>query len=152
MKKILVAVMALVMTFAFAGCSNSKKTVDINTVMESIRSEIDLPEMGDIPKDRISGYYDIKSEDIEEMSYIIAGSGATADEIFILKMNDEEKVSEVKTMMEDRKKQINDLFADYAPGEMTKIESCVIETQGKYAFFAICNDSSKAKKIFTDSF
>ncbi|MEG0692153.1 MAG: DUF4358 domain-containing protein [Oscillospiraceae bacterium] len=152
MKRALVALMALVMVVAFAGCSAQKKEVDIQAIMKTIRSEIDLPDMADIPKDRLSGYYEINTDDIANMAYIIAGSGATTDEIFIVEMVDEAKVADVKTMMEDRKKQISDLFEAYNPDEMPKVESCVIETKGKYAFFAICNDNAKAKKIFTDSF
>ncbi len=152
MKKALIALMALIMTFTFAGCASENKTVDISTIMKTIRSEIDLPDMADITKDRISGYYEINPDDIVDMSYIIAGSGATTDEIFIVEMTDESKVAEVKTMMEDRKKQISELFETYAPNEMPKVKDSVIETKGKYAFFAICNDNAKAKKIFTDSF
>ncbi|MFZ2538114.1 MAG: DUF4358 domain-containing protein [Oscillospiraceae bacterium] len=152
MRRALVALMALIMTFTFAGCSTEKKTVDIPTIMKTIRSEIDLPDMADITKDRISGYYEINPDDIANIAYIIAGSGATADEILIIEMIDDSKVAEVKTMMEDRKKQISDLFETYAPNEMPKVESCIIETKGNFAFFAICNDNAKAKKIFTDSF
>lgn len=152
MKRALVALMALIMVGAFTGCSSEQKQIDIQATMKSIRSEIDLPDMTDITKDSISGYYEVNPDDIVDMAYIIAGSGATPDEILIIQMSEADKVSEIKTMMEDRKKQITDLFENYTPAEMPKVESCVIETKGTYAFFAICNDNAKAKKIFTDSF
>ena len=153
MKKvgIAVATMMLIM-ITFVGCSAEKITMDITTTMQTIRSEIDLPDMAEIPLDRLSGYYEINTEDVVNISYVIAGSGATPDEIMIIELVDESNVAEVITMMEDRKTQISDLFETYAVDEMSKVESCVIESKGNYVFFAICNDNDKAKKIFTDSF
>lgn len=153
MKRVLTSILALLfVSFSLVGCSQEEKKIDIPTVMKSIRSEIDLPDMADVGKDRIAGFYDVVADDIVDMACIMAGSGATADEIFIVEASDSTKASEIKTAMEDRKKQQSELFESYNPSENDKIQKCIIETKGNYAFFAICNDSDKAKKIFTDSF
>lgn len=153
MKRVLTGILALLfIPFVLAGCSKEETKIDIPTVMKSIRSEIDLPDMADVGKDRITGFYDIVAEDIVDMACVMAGSGATADEIFIVEATDAAKAGEIKTAMETRKTQQSDLFVTYNPSENDKIEKCVIVTKGNYAFLAICNDSEKAKKIFTDSF
>lgn len=153
MKKVIASFFCILTLFAFAACSSTAKSPDVEAIMKEIRSgEIDLPDMAEIPLERISGYYDVNSDDIEQLSYIIAGSGATPDEIMIVKFTSADKAESMRSKMEERKAQISDLFTDYNPDEMPKVNSCVIETKNEYAFFAICNDNQKAKDIFSGSF
>lgn len=152
MKRVFTAILVVAMLFAFAGCSGKEETADIQTIMKTIRSDIDLPDMADITKERVTAFYEVNTEDIKDMVCIMAGSGATADEIFIAEMTDKDKTADMKTALEDRKAQQIDLFKTYNPSENDKLENCVIEVKGAYVFMAICNDNTKAKKIFTDAF
>lgn len=153
MKKVLTFLLCTLLFLGAAGCAKSEKTPAVADIMKEIRAgDIDLPDMAEIPIERISGYYDISSDDIIELEYIIAGSGATPDEIMIVKAADDSVAKEIGDKMEDRKTQISDLFSTYNPDEMSKVNSCVIEVKNEYAFFAICNDNDKAKKIFDSAF
>lgn len=154
MKKVLTVVLSIIMLCSFAACSSPSKEPDVAAVMKSIREEtaIDLPEMAEMTVDRLDGFYDISADDVEAWSHVMAGSGATADEIIVGKFKTNEAATAFKPQMEARKAMLADLSEQYTPEEMTKINSCIIEVKGKYVFFAVCNDNEKAKKIFTDSF
>ena len=153
MKKLVSLIsLATALLMIFTACAASQKEPVSADIMKSIRGSVDLPDMAEIAKDKINGYYDIDQDKIAEIEYIIAGSGVTADEIMVIKMNDAKDVESVVSEMKARKEQIADLFSTYNPDEVTKINTCVIESKGKYAFFAICNDNQKAKDIFDASF
>lgn len=151
-KTISLLILSIILALTFSACSTGTKEPAVTDIMKEIRSNIDLPDMAEIAKDRISGYYEIDASLIEEVEYIIAGSGVTADEIMVIKMQNTESVEAVLDEMEARKMQIADLFSTYNPDEMTKVNDCVIESKDKYVFFAICNDNAMAKSIFENAF
>ncbi len=152
MKKVLTAILTLTMILAFTACGgNAKEAQSVSEIMTSIKSEIEFPEMAEIDKASLNGYFEIKTEDIEDMAYIIAGGGATADEVLILKMKDSTNINDIKTKVEARKKMQTELFESYSPEEMPKLKSSIVEAKGNYVFFAITNDNTKAKKIFNDA-
>lgn len=152
MKKIITVILAFSMIFALTACGgNGKKAQSPSEIMTSIKKDITFPEMAEIDKASLNGYFEIKTDDIEEMAYIIAGGGATADEVLILKMKDGADINDIKTKVEARKKMQTELFESYSPNEVPKLKSSVVETKGNYIFFAITNDNAKAKKIFNDA-
>lgn len=153
MKKWIALLLAAMMVLPFAGCTKEQKTPKTADIMSAIRSEIEFPEMVEKTVDDLSGYgYDLSADDVEEMSYIIASSGLTAEEVFIVKAKDSNQAEEIKGMMESRRDQVADTAADYTPDQMDEINKAVIETKGNYAFFAITGDNTKAKKIFEEAF
>lgn len=154
MKKVMTVVISLVMLCCLAACSSPAKEPDVANVMKAIRenSSIELPDMAEMTPDRLDGYYDISSDKVESWAHVMAGSGATADEIIVGKFKTTDDATAFKSQMESRKAMLADLSAQYTPEEMTKINSCIMEVKDKYVFFAVCNDNEAAKKIFTDSF
>ncbi len=154
MKKLLPALLAIMMMFSLISCGEEAKNPKAADVMTKIRSEIEFPEMAEKTKDDLAsfGYDELDTADIEDCAYIIASSGLTAEEVFIVKLKDTGDVAAVKKMMEARRDQIAATAQDYTPEEMDKITKAVIETKGRYAFFAITGDNAKAKEIFKEMF
>ena len=153
MKKWIALVLAALMALPFAGCSGEKKTPATADIMSSIRSEIEFPEMVEKTVDDLPGYgYDLSTDDVTQMSYIIASSGLTAEEVFIVEAKDEATAAKIEEMMKTRRDQIADTAADYTPDQMDEINKAVILTKGSYAFFAITGDNAKAKKLFEAAF
>lgn len=151
-KLILIIAIALLATVMFSACKKEVKTPTVVEILTTMRDEIEFPEMAEIDKKDITLYYQLDPESIDSMSYIIAGSGINTDEVLILKMKDNTEMGEVTKQMEVRQKAQTDLFVDYNPDEMPKLESSIIETTGNYAIFAVTNDNKKAKEIFLNSF
>ena len=87
------------------------------------------------------------SKDKFKVAKVYRGSGATAEEIDCFEASDEDAAKEIydvlKTYLEDQKKR----YADYAPGEMDKLEKAVVVQNGKYVFMSISDDDAKAKEI-----
>lgn len=152
LKKVAVILLSCAMLFSFAACKSEEKEPEVASIMKTIRSQIDLPDMAEIPKEALDATISIPAEDVTELAYVAAGSGATADEILIAKLSDTAVKEDVIKAIEARRTMQADLFKDYNPGEMDKIDNAIIISKNSYVFFAICNDNEKAKKIFNDSF
>lgn len=161
MKRVFAAMAALLLMASFAGCSPKEEGGDspavepkVSEVMASVQKEITFPEMAEQTVNDLAvyGYDELSTEDVEEVAYAIASSGLTAEEVMVLKLKDESKAASVKEMMVKRRDSIAATAQDYTPEQMDIINNAVIETKGKYCFFAITSDNKKAKQIFEDSF
>lgn len=151
MKKLVALILMVTLLFSFTACAKEEKNPNVADIMSKIKEDVEFPDMSEISTADIGFYIQLKSDDIEQLSYIIAGSGVTADEVLIVKMKDGIDITGVKALFETRKESQTTLFEPYAPDEMPKIESAVIETKGQYAIFAVTSDNAKVKKIFTDA-
>lgn len=152
MKRFIAVLLVVMMIFSFTACQGEEKNPDVNEIMKSIRQEIEFPEMAEIDLVSLNGYYELDTNQIEQVAFIIAGGGATADEVLIIKMKDGFDMGELQTKMETRKNMQTDLFSTYNPDENNKLSTAVIEIKGNYGFMAITNDNTKAKKAFNDAF
>lgn len=156
MKKIAIIATAVMMLFAFTACASPAKEPDISVMMDKFMTELDLPDMAEVTKENLETQISISGDNFETVSCYVAGSGMATDEIIVGKIADEVKAEDVVAAIEGRKNMQYDLFEPYAPDEAAKVEGSVIHTMKvgdtEYVLFAVCNDSAKAKKIFTDSF
>jgi len=153
MKRAATLLLAFAMLFAFVGCQKETKNVNVADVMAEIRDSMEFPEMMEKSEEDLAGYgYDTAEGDIVEMSYIIASSGLTPEEVFLVKAKDADTAEAVKAMMETRRDQIADMAQDYIPEEMEKVTGAVIGSKGVYAYYAVTADNSKVKEILSKAF
>lgn len=145
---------SLIMLLIFTGCGASD-VIEPNVVevMTEISNSLTFPEMVDINIDRIDDYYEVDVTKIKNSQLIMAGSGFTPEEILVVEFIDKETADDFKSKMDNRLKQINSLFENYgSPESGDYIANCKMVVKNQYAFFAICEDSDTALKIFNDSF
>ena len=155
MKKVLVGMMCLVLLFVSAACSSNEEVKDVNLteVMDEIRGAIEFPEMAEVKVSDLAMYgYDLTADDIAEMQFILAGSGFTADEVVLIKLNDESKAESVVEMAKTRRDGIAETAQNYTPDEMDKLDTAVIGSKGPYVYYAATNDNTKAKEILENAF
>lgn len=153
-KYIFVCTLCLVL-LCFTSCGSDEQVVepDINAVMTSISSQISFPEMVDIGLDRVDDFYEVDVDAIEDVQLIIAGSGATPEEILVIKFKEADQAKSFEANMGNRLDQITTLFTNYgSPESADHIKNCKIQVKNQYAFFAICENSEVALQIFNDAF
>lgn len=150
-KRIAVGALACVlMAGSLAGCGKAKNpnTADI---LASLKSAVEFPEMSEVAQADVGFHIPLNADDMDQMSFIIAGSGITADEVIIVKMKEGVDMNTVKSQFESRKENQATLFEPYAPDEMPKINEAVIEVIGQYAIFAVTNDNAETRRIFKEA-
>ena len=74
-----------------------------------------------------------------------------ADEIAMFQVKESDQVTVVKSLINDRIKDLKVRYEDYKPEEMTKLDSAVVEEKGNYIFVVISPDNEKAKEILKEA-
>lgn len=102
-----------------------------------------------IDNELVINMYGFPSDSIEEIvSY--QGSGASSEEILILKVKNINDVNNEKEIIETRLKEKKDAYASYMPKEVSKIDKRILIEKGNYIILCICNDYDTVNKIIDE--
>ncbi len=147
MKKILA--FALVLVFAFVSCG--AKTVEFETVKDTVSKTTfrDLTYEPDL--DVTLSQYNI-TDGISEHYRIMSGTGATAEEITVFKIEDSSKTDEIVEKCEERKTSVSEMYQTYKPAEMSMIEETKIFSKGDYVVYICADDSEEILKELEELF
>lgn len=114
-------------------------------IEEKVSFDEDL-EMIDI--DSAKAVFPVEGTGIKDM-VVLSGSGATADEIAILKITPESRKKAEKLAKERIEKRKND-FRTYIPKEMPKLDKPIIKWNDDMLILVITNDHKTAEKTVND--
>lgn len=92
--------------------------------------------------------YGISQEDIEEYEAYVS-TGATAEEIAVIKAKDEATAESMEEKLTERVEAQKNSFANYIPKEVEKLEEAVVYQEGVYVVLSISNDDEKAEEIIS---
>lgn len=143
---ILTTLLAAGLLFA-AGCKEetAQPEIDPAKLTSDVVANVEFAsEMQELDKDSLAITYTI--EEGVSVSAYIAG-GALSDEIVVFTAPEE---NAAKKMLENAKAHIAErieLFADYAPAEVAKLEKAYTIQKGKYVVVCITDDIDNAKTV-----
>ena len=131
---------------------NNNKTIEIN--VEDLATKMQQSgafedELVKIDSEMIMNDYNFTTDEVEEfVSY--QGSGATSEEIVILKVKDKSDLNSIKDKINARIAERKEAFQSYLPKEVGKIDNNILRVEGNYVIFCVSNDSSKVNQIIND--
>lgn len=169
MKKSVVVLLTLALSFSVIGCAKEEKQVySVNENIDEVREEqaqeaeavainakdianalaaLDYDDApSEVDLDTAKMFLNLDGIDIAE-SYIYESSGATAEEIVVLKCADAANASKAKDVFSQRIEEQIENFTDYVPEEVPKLKDAVVAVNGEYAVLSVSKDASKAKEI-----
>ena len=169
MKKSVVVLLALALSVSMFGCAKEEKQVySVNENIADVQAEqaeaeeevvINAKDIADalaalsyddniaeVDLDTAKMFLNLDGIDIVE-SYVYESSGATAEEIVVLKCADAANASKSKDIFAQRIEEQTENFTDYVPEELPKLKDAVIAVNGEYAVLSVSKDASKAKEI-----
>lgn len=156
MKKIIASILSLIIgILTLTGCNKIEPNVmpAVADILTRIEHNVSIPQSTRIDDaDTILTMYDLDSSMIEEMGMIKSGNGANADEIIVIKLSDTQYADAVREAFDLRLSVLEELFADYTPEDMPKIENAVTATSYHYIMLAVCEDPDTAVNAFETSF
>lgn len=153
-KKIAIVIVIVLIIIAVLGIiiNNSNKNIQIN--IEELATKIAESgafedEIAKIDSEMIMSDYNITTDEVEGfVSY--QGSGATSEEIVILKVKDKSNLNDVKDKINSRIQERKQAFQSYLPEEVGKIDNNILRVEGNYIIFCVSNDSSKVNQIINE--
>lgn len=149
MKRLLISLLTL--TLLLAGCGGGKaiETVVPGDAAKAILSGVTFRDtLVEATGDVVKNWYSFDDK-VKDFAVYIGGSGATAEEIAVI------RTSDVKTAKATVEKRIEDLkfnFENYVPAEMTKLNDPVVVTRGDVVFMVLCDDTAEAQKAIDGLF
>lgn len=145
---------ATMMISATACGSNDSKeaTKPLSEISTAVKDcGIEFPEMVEVNDENFQFKYGLSADDYSEFSLWWAGSGGDADEICIVKANDD-KLDTVQKAVEKRLEDQKDVFKDYVPEQYDKLCDTKVKTTGNYVYWVCTNDNSKAEETLLSYF
>lgn len=144
----------LLLAVVVSGCGQEKDIdkvspnpvhLDIAAFSMQLRDNLSLgEELSQVENDVFSYVYDVPGESYEEAVLLLA-SGATADEICIVKAADKDSKNAIKAKMEARIAAQKESFASYLPEEAAKLDNAIITEIDSYLVLVVCGNPEQAK-------
>lgn len=155
-RSLLIAIILASLTIgALVGCSSDKlpdKTPAVKEIDEKIKQSVDVSSLSEGDIDKLKKLYDVDESEIEEFVLYTAQSNIEADEITVIKVKEDSKVTDIKNKILKRVEKQSESFKDYLPDEYYVIEKHVLKTKGKYILLAISEDAEEIEGIFDELF
>ena len=92
------------------------------------------------------GYFRISDSMVADSAYYKATS-AVADELLVVKLAPGASADTVMSCFHSRQAYQEDVYSDYVPSEVPKIENAVMYTSGDYCVFCVCEDADAVESI-----
>lgn len=148
MKKVMLAAMMAAMLLT--SCNEQPKDVDISALASQIVGEVSFDDsLSEIDDDMISMLYSI---DGYTDAVLYKGSGATAEEVAIFKM---ETTDDAKVALEEAQAHIQsqiESYESYIPEEVSRLEDAIVRQDGCYVSVVVSGDSAAAEKLLDGAF
>ena len=135
-----------------AGCADKAPvSVDLAALSQEILDSGAFDEtLYQVDEDAAALLLDMDLSACEE-SYVYVGTGATSEELLIVKSADEAAaetcLATLQSHLEDRKA----LYASYLPEESFKLENAYLAQEGQYVILCVAADSDKAAEIIGEA-
>lgn len=164
MKKIIAVLMVLVFVLGFAGCGGGEDTSsgDVTTIDGGAFAAEDLANyvcsnvefadyMEGVDAGVLNDIYGIDAGMVAD-EYAYFSTGATAEEITVVTLNDAGDMAALKEIYQNRIDAQKSSFENYVPEELTKLETPVILEAGNSLVMVVCNDAASAESAVTEFF
>lgn len=151
MKKYLsmaLAVLMLILSLTACGGKSKEVTASAADLAKQLSETVSDGTLSSEPvvSNILSSTYFVDMEQIEDSAAYMS-TGATACEVAVIKCKDSSYTSEVEDLFKSRVEKQSELFASYAPEEVTKLDAAIIKTSGNYVVLCVTDDTSKAESV-----
>ncbi|WP_324825040.1 DUF4358 domain-containing protein [Sinanaerobacter sp. ZZT-01] len=128
----------------------SEVALNINEVAEALQSGITFEDqMNQVELPIFYALYNLSEEEVDD-AVMIGSTGATAEEIAVIKAKSEDMVDKVKEAVSERVEFQKEGFENYVPKELEKLSDPIIVTKGNYVILCVSEDNTKAQEIIDE--
>ena len=151
MKKLLLLLCALaLLTLAACGGSASQADFEPSELAGALYDSgcfTDL--MSEMEEATALELYGIDPESVESCK-VYLGTGATAEEIAVLRCSDKDAASAAAEAFGKRVESQIKAYENYVPSELTKLDKAIVRSSGSYAVYVTAADADGAGKIIDE--
>lgn len=151
MKRLISAVLALMMIFALAACTQSgddNKATDIAAVKEQIINDLKMEGTMDIATSRLLDLYGIEETWVADSQCFVTMDGVFPDEVIMVRATDKNAVTQIEEKLEARLNEVKVQSQSYDPENYAIAQECKVITHGTVVALFLSPDHSVMEKIF----
>ena len=127
-----------------AGCGGSKvKDVPVSELADTVAKALGKSDMETIPDNYVKGYFRHDPSELGDYAILKNVMGTSIDEFGVFKAG-AMTADELKTMVEDYLKVLQDSWMNYQPEEKPKLDGAEIKIVGDYVMYAILSEADRA--------
>ena len=97
----------------------------------------------DLYKNSFDTMYGVQYDMLDDGAVLYTESGGKADEISIMHLKSNADVSIAKRKLEERISERRNMFANYKPEEVSKLDNAYVAVQGSYVALIISDDNQR---------
>jgi len=128
----------------------SEVSLNINEIAEALQSGITFEDqMSQVELPIFYALYNLSEEEVDD-AIMMGSTGATAEEISVIKAKSQDTVDKVKEAVLERVAFQKEGFENYVPKELEKLSDPIIVTKGNYVILCVSNDNTKAQEIIDE--
>ena len=152
-KTIITFAAAMFAAFSLTACQggSSKTSIDVSSLADDLNAKtIKSDTLTETSSDMLSTIYFFENGQVTE-SKAFMSSGATADEICVVKCVDENAAKAVTELFQTRVNNQSKLYESYNADEVGKLGDAIIKSSGSYAVLVVCDDYDEAGDVLKES-
>ena len=152
-KTIITFAAAMFAAFSLTACQggSSKTSIDVSSLADDLNAKtIKSDTLTETSSDMLSTIYFFENGQVSE-SKAFMSSGATADEICVVKCVDENAAKAVTELFQTRVNNQSKLYETYNADEVGKLGDAIIKSSGSYAVLVVCDDYDEAGDVLKEA-
>ena len=152
-KTIITFAAAMFAAFSLTACQggSSKTSIDVSSLADDLNAKtIKSDTLTETSSDMLSTIYFFENGQVTE-SKAFMSSGATADEICVVKCVDENAAKAVTELFQTRVNNQSKLYESYNADEVRKLDDAIIKSSGSYAVLVVCDDYDEAGDVLKEA-
>ena len=152
-KSIITFAAAMFAAFSLTACQggSSKTSIDVSSLADDLNAKtIKSDTLTETSSDMLSTIYFFENGQVSE-SKAFMSSGATADEICVVKCVDENAAKAVTELFQTRVNNQSKLYESYNADEVGKLDDAIIKSSGSYAVLVVCDDYDEAGDVLKEA-
>ena len=152
-KTIITFAAAMFAAFSLTACQggSSKSSIDVSSLADDLNAKtIKSDTLTETSSDMLSTIYFFENGQVTE-SKAFMSSGATADEICVVKCVDENAAKAVTELFQTRVNNQSKLYESYNADEVGKLDDAIIKSSGSYAVLVVCDDYDEAGDVLKEA-
>ena len=143
MKKTGVWMVAFMLLLTMAGCGGNKAVeADVEAIADGLKSAVTFKDDLTTPEITVDQLYGVDAADVVKAKYYTGTS--TAEEIAAIEAKDEDAAARIKAALDKHIQEQKEIYADYAPEELTKLGNPVLVSKGKYVVLCVSDENDEA--------
>ena len=152
-KTIITFAAAMFAAFSLTACQggSSKTSIDVSSLADDLNAKtIKSDQLTETSSDMLTTIYFFENGQVSE-SKAYMSSGATADEICVVKCVDENAAKAVTELFQTRVNNQSKLYESYNADEVGKLDDAIIKSSGSYAVLVVCDDYDEAGDVLKEA-